>query len=68
MIWNLDRFTTQYITGGPESVWLFLLLFLGIPLIIYFAIIAAVKKNIKIAKEAIEEEEEPDGVGDAVID
>ena len=68
LIWNLDRFTTQYITGGLNSKWpswLFLLLFLVIPLAVYFKIIKMIKKHIKNQEEIVEE---PDGQGDPVID
>ncbi|MFC2061015.1 metal-dependent hydrolase [Elusimicrobiota bacterium] len=71
IIWNLDRFTTQYITGGdgsPLPGWLFLMLFLVFPLIIYFSIIAYIKTGMQQKKEELLSEEEPDGAGDAIID
>lgn len=71
IIWNLDRFTTHYITGGSDSVlsgWLFLLLFLVIPLAVYFTIVKMIMTRIRHMKEAVQEEDEPDGSGDAIID
>ncbi len=71
IIWNLDRFTTQYISGGQNSIlsgWLFLLLFLGIPLTIYFAVIAVIKSNIRQKKETQQAESKPGGVPDTVVD
>jgi hypothetical protein len=68
-IWNLDRFTTQYITGGVESQWsswAFLLLFLVLPLIIYFNVLKYIRKNLEKQKQVIVED--PDGKGDAVTD
>ncbi len=50
IIWNIDRFTTQYLTGGHSSLmehWFFLLIALVIPLIIYFSIISYIKSRIK---------------------
>lgn len=69
IMWNIDRFTTQLISGGADSRWpgwLFLLLFLILPLAVYFCIIKVIKTRIEHAREVLQEE--PDGVGDAVID
>ncbi|MFH1415648.1 MAG: metal-dependent hydrolase [Elusimicrobiota bacterium] len=71
IIWNIDRFTTQYITGGEASAlvsWQFFILFLVIPLTIYFSLLAFIRKRIRFARETDHPEDEPDGVGDAIID
>ncbi|MDA3792735.1 MAG: metal-dependent hydrolase [Elusimicrobia bacterium] len=73
IIFNIDRFTTKLITGGPDAAmswWLFLLLFWVLPMFIYFKVVKNVKKNLDAKKKGVkeEEEEEPDGMGDAVID
>ncbi|MEA3506597.1 MAG: metal-dependent hydrolase [Elusimicrobiota bacterium] len=74
IIFNIDRFTTKLITGGPGAAmpwWLFLLLFLVIPLAVYFKVVKVIKKKIDAKKKITkgeEEDEEPDGMGDAVID
>lgn len=70
-IWNLDRFTTKLITGGPESAmkgWIFILLFLIVPLLIYFRVLKMIIEHIEKKKMIMEEEEEPDGMGDAIVD
>jgi len=69
IIFNIDRFTTQYITGGPESAlpsWKFLALFLALPLFIYFFIVALIKSKIEHRQEL--PDAEPDGAGDPVVD
>ncbi|MBN2408038.1 MAG: metal-dependent hydrolase [Elusimicrobia bacterium] len=71
LVWNLDRFTTGYITGSPSSPLSgpqYLLYFLAAPLFVYFVIIAVIKKRMKMNKARLQEEEEPDGMGDAVTD
>ncbi|NLB35083.1 MAG: metal-dependent hydrolase [Elusimicrobia bacterium] len=75
-IFNIDRFSTQLITGGPESAmswWLFLLLFLVLPLFIYFKLMKYIINRINACPvdkcpvgEA--EQEEPDGSGEPMID
>jgi len=70
LLWNLDRFTTQYITGGSDSAWpwwAFLILFWILPLAVYFAVFGHIKARIE-KKKILEEEEEPDGAGDGVMD
>ena len=64
IILNLDAYTTQLI---PLNYWVSILLFLVIPLGIYFWLINMVKKNIRKAYgEDIKDE--PDGAGDALLD
>ncbi len=64
MILNLDTFSTQLI---PFPYWLSLLLFVIIPMTGYFMLIKTVKKNLcRPCGQNIEEE--PDGVGEPVID
>lgn len=68
-IWNTDRFSTHLI---PLSGWQVLTFFGVIPLTVYFYIVKVIKQKIqeKEAKviAAMTEEEEPDGIGDSVID
>ncbi len=74
IVFNLDRFTSNLLTGGPESFWswwFFLLVFLVLPLAVYFKIIARISDGIKKREAGLKftrEEEEPDGTGDPVID
>jgi len=70
-IFNIDRFSTQLITGGPESAmpwWLFLLLFLILPLFIYFKLMKYIIHRVRHAPCAEPEREEPDGSGEPVVD
>lgn len=64
IIWNIDRFSTKLITMPG---WLFLLLFLVIPLFIYFRVVAKIKEKLYETKK-VEIEEEPDGIGEPVVD
>ncbi len=64
IILNLDAFSTQII---PIPYWASLLLFLVIPLSVYFWGISVIKKNLRKA-HGQEIEDEPDGAGEPVID
>ncbi|MGM0441292.1 MAG: metal-dependent hydrolase [Elusimicrobiota bacterium] len=71
MIFNIDRFSTQLITGGPEAAmpwWVFLGIFWVLPLVIYFMVVKKVIQKIHHQPGAEEEHDEPDGIGDAVVD
>jgi len=71
IIFNIDRFSTQLITGAPESAisWqLFLLLFLALPLLIYFSVMKKIIAAVRKESEGEPEPEEPDGTGDPLID
>ncbi len=64
IILNLDYYSTQLI---PINWWLSVLLFIVIPMGIYFWMIGEIKKNIrKTHGRSIEEE--PDGTGEPVLD
>lgn len=63
IIWNLDRFTTQYIQM-PGRYYMFW--FLIIPLALYFGAVEIIRMHIEFKKE--DSMEEPDGTGDAMID
>ncbi|MEW6557175.1 MAG: metal-dependent hydrolase [Elusimicrobiota bacterium] len=68
-IWNTDRFSTQLI---KLPGWQVLTIFLVIPLTVYFWTVKIIKQKI-LEKEAkviatLSTEEEPDGIGDSVID
>ncbi|MEW5692326.1 MAG: metal-dependent hydrolase [Candidatus Hydrogenedentota bacterium] len=63
-IWNVDRFSTKLI---PMPGWLYLILFLVIPLFFYFKYVAKIKQKL-IEQEERALMEEPDGTGEAVVD
>jgi membrane-bound metal-dependent hydrolase YbcI (DUF457 family) len=70
-IWNLDRFTTQYITGAADSAisgTAYILLFCVLPLAVYFTAISIIKRYIARSNEEIAAEDDPDGTGEAVLD
>ncbi|HOK41099.1 MAG TPA: metal-dependent hydrolase [bacterium] len=68
IIYNLDRFSTKKIP--LLQTWyghiVFLLLFLVIPLFIYFKVVAKIKEKLHSAKKI--GLEEPDGTGEAIVD
>ncbi len=71
IIFNLDRFTTQLITGGPEAAmswWAFLGIFLIVPLVVYFVVVKKIINKIHHKPDGQEEQDEPDGMGDAILD
>ena len=73
IVFNIDRFSTQILTGGAESIWnwwSFLFVFLFIPLAIYFTVVAKIKAGVRHKEEhfQLQQEEEPDGIGNPVID
>lgn len=63
-VWNVDRFTTHLITMPG---WLFLTLFLALPLAVYFYAVAIIKERIHESEKALIDDE-VDGTGDAVVD
>ncbi|HOW28231.1 MAG TPA: metal-dependent hydrolase [Elusimicrobiota bacterium] len=70
VIWNTDRFSTQLI---PLAGWQVMLYFWVIPMAIYFYAATKIKDRINKKEDAVvksiySEEEEPDGIGDSVID
>jgi len=74
IIWNLDRFTTNLIPILGEQYFgflpgdaLFLFFFLVLPVAVYLLIIAEVKKQIRRGKKR-EAMDDPDGVGEPVVD
>lgn len=65
ILWNVDRFTVQQI---PIPGWLFLLIFLVLPLALYFGAVGAIKKRLAAAEKDKLVLEDPDGSGEAVVD
>ncbi len=63
ILWNIDRYSTKKI---DMPGWLFLLVFLVIPLYIYFYVVAKIKKKLHSAPKPTMEE--PDGSAEAIVD
>ncbi len=64
ILWNIDLHTTQVI---PIAWWAYWSLFWAVPLGVYFWFVAKKKVELK-EKDKLEQTEEPDGMGELVVD